>query len=402
MTQKKISATVIKLSMVSLFTDMASEMLYPIMPIYLGTIGFSIIGIGVLEGFAEAIAGLSKGYFGKWSDRIGKRLPFVRTGYSLSALSKPMLAAFINPWWVFGVRSIDRIGKGIRTGARDAMLSDEATPATKGTVFGFHRSMDTVGAMLGPSLALVVLYYYPGDYKRLFYLAFIPGVLAVLACFILREKKHAPRPAAKAYSFFNFFGYWKAANLQYKQLTGALLVFGLVNSSDVFLLLKMKDAGVSDTMVIGVYIFYNAVFALMALPFGMLADKIGFKKLLLSGLIIFSLVYAGIGVANSLWEFIVIFLLYGVYAAATEGISKAWISNIVSKNETATAIGTFAGFQNIAALVASSTAGLIWYKAGATTLFVAVGVVTLLVVLFIALKLKEPVAHNDVKGISST
>src|SRR6187455_2659971 len=152
-----ITRTIWILSLVSLFTDIASEMLYPVMPIYLKSIGFSIVLIGILEGVAEAIAGFSKGYFGKLSDNSGKRVPFVQIGYALSALSKPMMAFFIYPVWIFFARTIDRLGKGIRTGARDAILSDEATPSTKGKVFGFHRSMDTMGAVMGPSLALVYL-----------------------------------------------------------------------------------------------------------------------------------------------------------------------------------------------------------------------------------------------------
>src|SRR6188472_867359 len=154
-----------------MFTDTASEMLYPIMPIYLKTIGFSILLIGILEGVAEATAGFSKGYFGKLSDNSGKRVPFVQLGYALSAVSKPMMAVFIYPLWIFFARTIDRIGKGIRTGARDAMLSDEATAETKGHVFGFHRSMDTLGAVVGPSLALLYLYFNPENYKTLFYIA---------------------------------------------------------------------------------------------------------------------------------------------------------------------------------------------------------------------------------------
>ena len=183
-----ISKTVWILALVSLFTDMASEMLYPVMPIYLKTIGFSIVLIGVLEGFAEALAGLSKGYFGKLSDNSGKRVPFVQLGYALSAISKPMMAVFIFPIWIFLARAIDRFGKGIRTGARDAILSDEATAKSKGKIFGFHRSMDTFGAVLGPVIALIYLYFYPQQYKTLFYIAFIPGLLAVSASFLLKDK----------------------------------------------------------------------------------------------------------------------------------------------------------------------------------------------------------------------
>ena len=186
---KHISKSVWILSLISLFTDTASEMLYPIMPIYLKSIGFTVLLIGILEGFAEAIAGLSKGYFGKRSDNSGKRVPFVQLGYAFSAISKPMMAMFIYPLWIFFSRTIDRLGKGIRTGARDALLSDEATPQTKAKVFGFHRSMDTLGAVLGPALALLYLYYYPEDYKTLFFIAFVPGLLAIIASFYLKEKK---------------------------------------------------------------------------------------------------------------------------------------------------------------------------------------------------------------------
>ena len=173
---KGISRTVWVLSLVSLFTDTASEMLYPIMPIYLKSIGFSIVLIGILEGVAEATAGLSKGYFGKWSDNIGKRLPFVQVGYMLSGLSRPMMGMFVAPIWIFFSRTLDRFGKGIRTAARDAILSDEATPETKGNVFGFHRAMDTLGAVIGPLLALLYLYFYPAQYKTLFFIAFIPSL----------------------------------------------------------------------------------------------------------------------------------------------------------------------------------------------------------------------------------
>lgn len=167
---------------------MASEMLYPVMPLYLKEIGYTALFIGILEGVAEAVAGLSKPYFGKWSDGMGRRLPFVQLGYALSSISKPMLALFTYPWWIFSSRTIDRLGKGIRTGARDALLSDESTKQTRATVFGFHRSMDTIGAVLGPALALLYLYFYPNNYKTLFLIAFVPGLLAVLSSFLIKEK----------------------------------------------------------------------------------------------------------------------------------------------------------------------------------------------------------------------
>jgi len=365
---------------------MASEMLYPVMPLFLKHIGYTAVFIGVLEGIAEAVAGLSKSYFGKLSDSMGKRLPFVQLGYSLSAISKPMLAFFIYPWWIFLSRTIDRLGKGIRTGARDAMLSDESTKETKGRVFGFHRSLDTMGAVFGPAIALVYLYYYPDNYKTLFLIAFLPGLLAVVSTLILKEKKKPPTTNSKlpTTNFFAFTGYWKNSPAQYKKLVTGLLLFALFNSSDVFLLLKMKESGLNDTAVIAVYIFYNLVFALLAYPIGIIADRIGLKRIFIAGLFVFSLVYAGFAFNNNLYIFLLLFFLYGVYAAATEGISKAWISNMVDKTETATAIGTYSGFQSICALIASSLCGLLWFNFGAKVTFLITAAITLLVIVYLS------------------
>ena len=357
---KIISRTVWILSLVSLFTDVASEMLYPVMPIYLKEIGFSILLIGILEGVAEATAGLSKSYFGKLSDVSGKRLPFVRLGYLLSALSKPMMAVLTFPWWIFFSRTLDRLGKGLRTAARDAMLSDEATPETKGRVFGLHRAMDTVGAVIGPAAALGFLYFYPGSYKTLFYIAFVPGMVAISFTFFINErKKNQKKIELTSASLFSFAHYWRESPLPYKKLVLGLLAFACINSSDVFLLLKVKEAGLDDTSVIGVYIFYNLVYAVAAYPMGRLSDRIGFKKTFIMGLTVFALVYMGMAVADQLYQFILLFFLYGFYAAATESVAKAWISNITNKKDTATAIGTYTGFQSVCTLTASALAGWI-------------------------------------------
>lgn len=379
---KYITRTIWILSLVSLFTDMASEMLYPIMPIYLKHIGFSVVLIGVLEGVAEATAGLSKGYFGKLSDTSNKRLPFVRVGYALSAISKPMMAVFIYPLWIFFARTIDRFGKGVRTGARDALLSEETTHANKGKVFGFHRSMDTLGAVLGPLLALIYLYYYPEDYKNLFFLAFIPGLVAVSTLFLIKEKRREQAKVNKNVSFLSFLKYWNQSPSVYRRLSTGLLIFTIFNSSDVFLLLKLKESGVADTLLIGVYIFYNLVFALFAFPLGIVADKIGLKKMFVFGLLLFAGVYIGISFSTNIYAFSVIFFLYGVYAASTEGISKAWISNIVDKKDTATAIGTYSGFQSICTMFASSLTGLVWYNFGSSAAFITTATATLLVIIY--------------------
>ena len=374
-----ITRTVVILSFVSLFNDAASEMLYPVMPIFLKSIGFSVLLIGILEGLAEATAGLSKGYFGKLSDSTGKRVPFVRIGYLLSAIAKPLMAVFLFPLWIFFARTIDRLGKGIRTGARDALLSAEATPEIKGRVFGFHRGMDTLGAVFGPAMALVFLWLWPQQYRALFLVAFIPGILALFFTLLLKEKAVKKEPSAKRASFFDFVKYWKTSPRLYRKLSAGLLVFTLVNSSDVFLLLKIKESGVDDRMVIGIYIFYNLVYALASYPMGMLADKLGLKRVLIAGLVIFASVYIGFALITSITGFVTMFFLYGIYAAATEGVSKAWITNISDKADTATAIGTYTAFQSLCTLIASSIAGLIWLKFGAMATFALSAVVTLAV-----------------------
>lgn len=385
---KYITRSIWILSLISLFTDMASEMLYPIMPIYLKSIGFSVVLIGVLEGIAEATAGFSKGYFGKKSDVSAKRVPFIQLGYALSAISKPMMAIFIFPVWIFFARTIDRLGKGVRTGARDALLSDEATIENKAKVFGFHRSMDTFGAVLGPLIALVYLYFYPENYKTLFLIAFIPGILAVISSFFLKEKNQEPKSEKKSVPFLSFLHYFKESSDEYRKLVIGLLAFTLFNSSDVFLLLKMKESGISDQMLILVYVFYNLVYALLAFPIGILADKLGLKNIFIFGLLVFAGVYFGMGFNKNHYVFILLFFLYGVYASATEGVSKAWISNISDKKDTATAIGTFSSFQSIFMMLASSLAGFIWYQFGAEIMFMISALVTLLVVIYVSIFVK--------------
>lgn len=387
---KYLTRTVWILSLVSLFTDAASEMLYPVMPLYLKSIGFSVFLIGVLEGMAEAVAGLSKGYFGRLSDQNGIRVPFVRWGYALSAVSKPMMAMFVWPVWVFAARTVDRLGKGLRTGARDAMLSDEATRETKGKIFGFHRSMDTLGAVVGPSVALIYLFYMPEDYKNLFFLALIPGLFAVFATFLLKDTDDRRIVTFTNTSFFTSLRYLREGPMMYRRVIYGLLIFTLVNSSDVFLLLKARETGLDDTAVIGVYIFYNLIYALFAFPAGILGDKLGIRLVLSCGLVVYAMVYFGMSMAGSSLAVVVLFFLYGVYGAATEGLSKAWISNITPREETATAIGTYSGLQSICAFLASSLTGAIWMVAGANAAFMTTALVALGVAIYLFFFTEDP------------
>jgi len=365
------------------------------MPVYLQSIGFSVLLIGILEGMAEATAGLSKGYFGNYSDKLGSRVPFVRWGYTLSAISKPLMAVFTFPLWVFFARTLDRLGKGVRTGARDAILSDESTKENKGKIFGFHRALDTAGAAVGPLAALVFLYYYPAQYKWLFVIAVVPGIIAIALTFLLKDNQKNVS-SKKSPGFFAFLTYWKQSSKQYKTLVIGLLAFTLFNSSDAFLLLSIKSKGFSDTYMIGIYIFYNLVYAVLALPVGIVADKFGLARTLIVGLVVFALVYVSMGFALVSWQFIVLFGFYALYAAASEGISKALISNIAEKDKTATAIGFYTSFASIFTMLASSLAGLIWYTLGMKTMFIISGAGVLLVAIYMAI-----IQYNFSKGTTA-
>ena len=386
--------------MVSLLADIASEMLYPVIPVYLKNIGFSIFLIGMLEGVVNFTAGISKGYFGKLSDEKGRRLPFVKLGYLLSTISKPLIATFTWPIWIFFVRTIDRLGKGVRTAARDALLSQEATTATKGRVFGFHRSMDTVGAAIGPVIALVFLFYRPGHYKPLFYFAFIPGVLSILLIFLLKEKKQPASTIGKG-NFFSYFNYWKLASPAFRKVVPGLLLFALFNSSDVFLLLVTKETigdktisifGASfnaDSITIAAYVFYNLVYAIASYPMGILADRLSFRKIILLGFTLFIIVYGGFAFTPSIAMIFLLFSIYGIFSAATEGVIKAWITNLAENKNTATAVGFYTSCESICTLLASIVAGAIWANFGSAATFIITSGVTFLVLVYFLLKIKD-------------
>ena len=380
-----LTRTIYLVSLVSLFTDMASEMLYPIMPLYLKQIGFTVLGLGFLEGLSEALAGLSKPYFGQQSDKLQRRLPFIQWGYALSALAKPALGLFQSVWAVFFLRAADRLGKGIRSGARDALLSDLSTPANRGKVFGFHRGMDTVGAVLGPLFALGYLTYFPNNYSGLFLLAFIPGIIASICTWFIQEKTKTPIPSKPSFRFsFNTIpSIWKNQTTQYKQLLFGLILIALVNSSDMFLLLRGVDLGLNEKEAILAYLLYNLVYAAFAYPMGWLADKLGFKPMLLGGFFLMAVVYAGMMFPLSKSQFAILLVLYGLYAAATEGLSKAWLSTMCHPEQKAGALGLYQGLQSISLLVASSVCGWLWYSQGAQLAFLVTVVGVIFGLLFI-------------------
>ncbi len=389
----KITKTLWILSIVSMLADMASEMLYPIMPLYLTSIGVSVAAIGFIEGIAEITAGITKGYFGNLSDYYKKRKPFILSGYFLSAISKPLMIIFSTVGWVFFVRSFDRLGKGLRSAPRDAMLSAESTKETKARVFAFHRSWDTVGAIIGPVIVWCILYFNLTTLKNVFLWAFIPGIFSVVLIFIIKEKKNMVVPLIKKPNFFSFFSYWKKATPTYKKIVVGLCLFFLFNSSDVFLLLKSKEIINKEDaifIIIKAYILYNLIYATTSYPLGKLADKYGIKNVLIFGLVIFSIVYFGFTQATTKIHIYILFGIYGIYAAATEGIAKAWVSNVSNESEQATALGLFASLQSLSIMLASFIAGVVWSGLGANVVFLISALASLLVAFyFFILKLND-------------
>ena len=375
---KKIPKQVVILGLISLFTDMASEMLYPVTPIFLASVlGASMISVGVIEGLAEITAGFLKGYFGFLSDKIGKRSIFIAGGYSISALSKPLPGIFPEIFVVLISRVADRIGKGMRTAPRDALLAGYSNSNNTGAIFGFHRGMDTLGAVLGPLIALLLLRIYNYNFNLIFIIAFVPSIIAVAFTLFVKDKKVEINESKK----IQYISFWKESPQIYKTLVILITIFSLVNSSDVFLILKSKNISHSDTIAILGYVFYNLIYAGSSYPAGMISDKIGKKKIYILGLVIFSAVYLGFAASDSFILTWILFAFYGIYAATTEGILKAWVSDLVAYEKVASAVGLITMMSSIAMFLGSILTGYLWDIFGSSVPFYLSSAVSLIVAL---------------------
>ncbi len=353
----KLNPTVIKLGIVSFFADIASEMLYPITPIFLTTVlGASMSSLGLVEGIAEAIASLLKTYSGSWSDQISKRKPFILAGYFLSAIAKPFVGLSQGWLGVLGSRALDRTGKGIRSAPRDALISDSVTSANRGVAFGWHRGMDTFGAAVGPLLAIFILSLNSNQLRPLYFWALIPGLISVLIIFSVNEPQH--KTAKKSWE--NPLKIWGEFGIGFKKYIYAWGVFSLTNSSDVFLLMKAKTSGMSTSSVILLYCAYNLIYAISSPYLGKLSDQIGRKKILIGGLVVFSFVYLGFSFAQEAWQYWALFTIYGLYMGATDGVGKALAVDLSPASLKATGIGMLGTVTGITTICASAIAGIIW------------------------------------------
>lgn len=390
----KLSPNVIRLGWVSLLTDISSEMLYPLVPIFLTTVlGAPMAALGLMEGLAESVSNVLKIFSGWWSDQAGKRRPFVIGGYSLSAFSKPLLvfAQFLGWPFVLAMRILDRTGKGLRTSARDALIADYTPESQRGKAFGLHRAMDSLGAVLGPLAALFFMSKMTStdpaaqalSYRQVFLWAFVPAVLGVALLLLVKEKPFTARYKKPRFG-------WKSFNRDFKIFIFINLIFAIGNSSDVFLIIRAKDlfAGTANAVVtvILAYVLYNLTYSLGSYPAGLLADRFGSRKVYTFGLLLFSLVYLGFAFNNHPAMVWVLFAVYGFYTAFTDGVGKAYASKLVPEDLRATGMGVYHMSSGLATFAASAAAGLLWQVFGFRAAFLyGAGAALLAVVLFVFL-----------------
>jgi MFS family permease len=357
-----VSLNVLVLGIVSLFADMSTEMIYPLIPLFLvSVLGATFIDVGLIEGVAESTASILKIVSGYLSDRFGKRKPLVYSGYAIAAIAKPLLA-FTTGWQqVLAIRFLDRMGKGIRDSARDAIVSESKSLGV-GRSFGFQRSLDTLGAVIGPLIAVALFGIL--SFRGLFLLAFIPAILATaLVVFFVKETAVGSRSKQSYKVSFRSFD----ANFRIFLLGLGLFFVG--NSSDAFLFLRAQNLGIPTLVVPLLYLLMNVIYAVFAFPFGIISDKIGRKAVLLMGFAIFFIVYLGFAFASSALVLWVLFPVYGLYYGLTDGVSKALVSDLAPPYLKATAFGTYYFVVGVVALPASLIAGTLWQTVGPTFAF---------------------------------
>ena len=382
--RERLGRNVVTLGGVSLLTDVATEMAYPLLPIFLTTVlGASATALGAIEGVAESTASLLKLASGWLSDRLPGRKPLVVIGYGLASLVKPLIGLTRSAGQVMAIRVVDRVGKGIRTSPRDALIADSVAPSIRGRAFGFHRAADNTGAVIGPLIAFALLRFGHGvDLRRVFLLTAIPAALSVaLLVFGLRE---VPRPTLPTMREGEGTprppGSLRAAGLgaRFWWLFAILAIFTLGNSSDAFLLLRATQLGVAPLLVPVLWALLNLVKALFNVPGGVLSDRFGRRPLLIAGWTIYAAVYLGFGLAGAAWQVWVLFAAYGLYFGATEGVEKALVADFVPAERRGAAFGFYNLALGIAALPASLIFGELVDHASARIAFLFGGAMALL------------------------
>ncbi len=357
----------------SFLTDTSVKMVYSVMPMFLLSIGASKTSLSLIEGIAESTASLVKSLSGFWSDKIGKNKPFLLIGYGLSALIMPLYTFVASPMQVLYLRFVERVGKGIRTAPRDSLIAGSVTNGETGKSFGLQKAMDNSGAIAGPLIAFAMLSIFVDNYRLIFLFAGIPAFLGIFV--ILFGIKEAKKSQESLFKKFHFNDFPK----RYYLFLIIVFIFTLGNSTDALLLVKANEIGVKVAFIPLVYLVTSIVSVLLAIPIGTLSDKIGREKILVAGYLIYTVVYYGFGITSSVGAIVALFALYGLYSAATDGIQKAFVSDMIDKNKQGTGLGIYNALLGITLLPASIIAGLLYdninsqvpFYFGAATAFIS-------------------------------
>jgi len=385
-----ITRNVFILGLVSLFTDLSSQMIFPLVPLYLTTVlGVGACAVGLVEGAAETTASLLKVVSGYWSDKIRRRKPFVILGYSLSSLTKPLFA-FANAWsFVLFIRVIERIGKGLRTAPRDAIIAESCEEHLRGKAFGFQRSLDGLGSVLGAVLAFVLLPIL--GYKNTFLFAFVPGITTIFVLFFIQEKRASARTEDKKVSI----------KLSFRDLPGNLRLFIIVSSvfalghfGYAFLLLKAKNIGLSDEKAILLYVLFYTVYTIGSTPLGILSDRIGRKPVLILAYLLFALISTGLMFASNLYGVLVFFAVYGMFYAMIDGVQRAFVADLAPAHLKGTALGVFHTAIGLVALPGGYIAGTLWDRIRPEATF-AYGLTLAVLALLLFMFVKTPADSQE-------
>jgi len=390
-----ITRNVLILGLVSFLTDVSSEMIYPLLPMFLtAVLGAGPAFLGLIEGAAESVAAFMKLASGVWADRIRDRAKLVLAGYSLSSFSRPLIAAVTSPVGVLAVRVTDRAGKGIRTSPRDAIIADSVAQSVRGKAYGFHRAMDHAGAVAGPLIATGLLAWFIKDLRTLFWWASVPGILAVLLVLVGVKEVRSRIPDRGEDSLF--LPQLPTGPLRTYLLT--LLLFTLGNSSDAFLLLRAGQLGVPVIGLPLLWVMFHVVKMLAVMPFGALSDRVGRRWVIIAGWIVYALAYAGFASATTAWQAWYLFGLYGLFYGLTEGVERALLVDLAPSRQRGTAFGWYNFVIGIGALPASVLFGILWQRLGPQAAF-GFGAALAAASAFLLLALvRPPTAHHAALG----
>ncbi len=373
------SRNILFTGLTSFLTDTSVKMVYAVMPMFLMSIGASRTSLALIEGIAESTASLVKAVSGFWSDKIGKNKPFMLIGYGLSAVIIPLYTFVVSPMQVLYLRFIERFGKGIRTAPRDSLIAGSVTGHDTGRSFGLQKAMDNSGAIVGPLLAFALLYFLPGNYRFVFLLAGIPAILAIFV--IITGIRETGKSKHELFTRFHF----KDFPSRYYFFLGIVFIFTLGNSTDALLMVKANDVGVKVAFIPLVYLVTNLVSVVAAIPVGSLSDRIGKERILIFGFLVYAAVYFGFGIATNTGAIVALFALYGLYSASTDGIQKAFISDMIDRNKQGTGLGIYNALLGITLLPASLIAGSLYDRVNSRIPFYFGAATALMAALFMLL-----------------